>query len=380
MDNYIKIKGDLYPMANKKGRGIPWYVRIVFNIIIVGTIIWTASLVYETGFQSSYKIITERAEKQTSSNIKEVKIQIKRGASTEEIAQIIYDNGLISNKLWFRLQSKLYKFDGKYKEGTFSLNTNMDDKRMMELLTTDKVVDEENIRVTIPEGFTIAQIANRLEELQLVTREEFFKAVNEREYDYEFLNDFAQSKKHKLEGYLFPDTYFIRKDATAEEIIIRMLNRFEEITNKYKQELVNLPYSFDEVITIASIIEGEAKLDEERPIIAGVMYNRLADSMKLQMCSTVQYALEKRTANLSYDDLAVESPYNTYKYAGLPAGPISSPGEASIRAAFQPEEHDYYFFVVSDLENGSHAFSATAGEHANNKAKYKQTLDKNFHQ
>ena len=367
-------------MAKKKGRGIPWYVRMVFNIIIVGAIIWGASLVFQTGFKSSYKIITTQAKKQTSPNIKEVKIEIKRGASTEEIAEIIYDNGLTSNKLWFRLQSKLLKFDGKYKEGTFSLNTTMDEKRMMALLTSDKTTDEENIRVTIPEGYTIMQIATRLEELELVTKEEFLKAVNEREYDYAFLKDFAQSKKYKLEGYLFPDTYFIRKDATAEEIIIRMLNRFEEITDKYKQELVNLPYSFDEVITIASIIEQEAKLEEERAIIAGVMYNRLADTMKLQMCSTVQYALEKRTANLSYDDLAVESPYNTYKYAGLPAGPICSPGEASIKAAFQPEEHNYYFFVVSDLEKGSHAFSVTADEHNNNKAKYKQMLDKNFHQ
>ena len=380
MDNYIKIKGDLYPMANKKGRGIPWYVRMVFNIIIVGTIIWGASRVFQTGFKSSYKIITTQAKKQTSSNIKEVKIEVKRGASTEEIAQVVYDNGLTSNKLWFRLQSKLFKFDGKYKEGIFSLNTNMDDKRMMELLTTDKVVEQENVRVTIPEGFTILQIATRLEELGLIKKEEFLKAAEEREYEYDFLSDFTHSKKYKLEGYLFPDTYFIRKDATAEEIIVRMLNRFEDITNKYKQELANLPYSFDEIITIASIIEQEAKLDEERAIIAGVMYNRLTDTMKLQMCSTVQYALGKRTANLSYDDLAVESPYNTYMYAGLPAGAICSPGEASIRAAFQPENHDYYFFVVSEPEKGSHAFSATAGEHANNKAKYKQTLDKNFHQ
>ena len=380
MVNYINIKGDLYPMANKKARGIPWYVRMVFNIIIVGAIIWGASRVFQTGFQSSYKIITTQAKKQTSSNIKEVKIQIKRDASTEEIAQVIYDNGLTSNKIWFRLQSKLFKFDGKYKEGIFSLSTNMDDKRMMELLTTDKAVEQENVRVTIPEGFTILQIAARLEELELTTKEEFLKAVNEREYGYDFLNDFTGSKKYKLEGYLFPDTYFIRKDATAEEIIIRMLNRFEEITNKYKQELANLPYTFDEIITIASIIEQEAKLDEERAIIAGVVYNRLADTMKLQMCSTVQYALEKRIVNLSYDDLAVESPYNTYMYAGIPAGAICSPGEASIRAAFQPEEHNYYFFVVSDPEKGSHAFSTTADEHANNKAQYKQTLDKNFHQ
>ena len=256
----------------------------------------------------------------------------------------------------------------------------MDNQRIMKLLTADKIKESASVRVTIPEGFNIMQIAARLEDLDLVPRDKFLQAVNEKDYDYAFLEDISPNKKNKLEGYLFPDTYFFPEDVTAQEVVIRMLNRFEEITDRYKQELANMPYSFDEVITVASIIEQEAKLEEERAIISGVMYNRLEDDMKLQMCSTVQYALEKRTANLSYDDLEVESPYNTYKYSGLPVGAICSPGEASIRAAFQPEEHDYYFFVLNGLEEGSHAFSRTADEHNNNKSKYKQSVDKNFHQ
>lgn len=367
-------------MSNKKNKGMPWYVRGSLNIIIVSLLAIGAFFVFHIAFKSSYQIITTQSEKRNSANIKEVKVEIERGASTEDIAQVLYDQELISNKLWFRLQSRLYKFDEKYKQGTFSLNTSMDDKRIMETLTADKTVKEDNIKITIPEGFNVMQIATRLEEQEIVSKEEFLKAVNEREYDYEFLKDIPPGKKYKLEGYLFPDTYFLRKDASAEEIVIKMLNRFEEITNRYKQELTTLGYSFEEVITIASIIEQEAKLAEERPIIAGVMYNRLSDSMKLQMCSTVQYALEKKKVSLSYDDLEVESPYNTYKYTGLPIGPICSPGEASIKAAFQPEEHNYYFFVVNDVEQGSHAFSTTAEEHNQNKSKYKQIVDKNFHQ
>ncbi|HHX61695.1 MAG TPA: endolytic transglycosylase MltG [Epulopiscium sp.] len=367
-------------MDNKKGKGIPWYLRLFFNIIIVGILIFAVQTAYEIGFKSSYDIIVEQSKKQKDSNIKEVKIKVNKGASTEDIAEAVYAGGLISNKMWFRLQSKLFKFDGKYKEGVYSLNTTMDDKRIMTFLTTEKVAESESVRVTIPEGFNVMQIAARLEELDLVSQEDFLKAVNERDYEYEFLEDIDHTKKNKLEGYLFPDTYFFPEDVTAQEVVIRMLNRFEEITDKYKQELVNIPYSFDDVIIIASIIEQEAKLEEERAIISGVMYNRLADAMKLQMCSTVQYALEKKTANLSYDDLAVESPYNTYKYEGLPIGPICSPGEASLRAAFRPEEHDYYFFVLNDAESGSHAFSGTAEEHNSNKSKYKQSLDKNFHQ
>lgn len=359
---------------------MPWYLRLFLNIIIVGGLIFAVDLVFKKGFESSYDIVTEQSNKQHDANVKEVKIKVNKGATTQDIAEAVYEGGLISNQLWFRIQSKFFKYDGKYREGMFSLNTTMDEQRIMEVLTTDPIKERNSIRVTIPEGFTIAQIAERLEELELVTKEDFLTAVNEKDYDYDFLKDISPDKKNKLEGYLFPDTYFFAEDATSQEIIIRMLNRFEEITNNYKQELAHMPYSFDEVITMASIIEQEAKLDEERAIISGVMYNRLEDSIKLQMCSTVQYALEKRKANLSYEDLEVESRYNTYKYDGLPIGPICSPGEASIRSAFQPEEHDYYFFVVNDSELGSHAFSSTADEHNKNKAKYKQSVDKNFHQ
>lgn len=367
-------------MAKKKNKGIPWYIRLSLNIVVVLVLVISIVITFRTAFNSSYEIVTTQVEKENDPNVKEVKIEIKRGDTTQAIAQTLYENDLITSKLWFRAQSKLYKYDGKYKEGVFSLNTTMDDKRMMQVMTTDKAEQVDNIKITIPEGFNVAQIATRLEEMNIVSKDEFIKAVNEKEYDYEFLKNIPLSKKYKLEGYLFPDTYFIRKDSNAEEIVIKMLNRFEEITNKYKQELTTLGYSFDEVITIASIIEQEAKLEEERAIIGGVMYNRLKDNMKLQMCSTVQYALEKKKANLSYEDLEVESPYNTYKYGGLPAGPICSPGEASIKAAFQPEEHNYYFFVVKDIELGSHAFSSTANEHNQNKSKYKQSIDKNFHQ
>ena len=359
---------------------MPWYLRGMINIIIVGIMIFGVNFVFTKGFKSSYDIVTEQSHKQNNSNIKEVKIKVEKGASTEDIAQAVYEGGLISNRLWFRVQSKLYKFDSKYREGVYSLNTSMDDKRIMEMLTADEIIQSESIRVTIPEGFNIAQMAQRLEELELFPAEDFLEAVNKNEYDFEFLEDIGQGRKNKLEGYLFPDTYFFSSDATAQEVVIRMLNRFEEISNKYKQGLAGMDYSFDDVITIASIIEQEAKLDEERAIISGVMYNRLEDEMKLQMCSTVQYALQKRTSNLSYDDLEVESPYNTYKYPGLPTGPICSPGEASIKAAFLPESHDYFFFVVKDVEEGSHAFSATAQEHNVNKAKYKQSIDKNFHE
>ncbi|NLI88878.1 MAG: endolytic transglycosylase MltG [Epulopiscium sp.] len=363
---------------NKKKESMPTYMRVFIKIIFVGVFIFAISLVFNKGLESSYDIVVSQSEKQNDPHIKEVKIKVNRGATTEDIAQAVYDGGLISNKLWFRLQSKLYKFDGKYKEGTFSLNTTMDEKAMMEALTTNQLADNAEIKVTIPEGFNIIQIAERLEKEGIVSKDDFLAAVNEKEYDYDFLQGTNPNKKNRLEGYLFPDTYFFPEGITSEAIIIRMLNRFEEITNNYSQRFADSQYSFDEIITIASIIEQEARLDEERPIISGVIYNRIDDSMNLQMCSTVQYTLEKKKANLSYDDLEVESPYNTYKYEGLPIGAICSPGEASIKAALYPEEHDYFFFVVKDPEEGSHAFSTTLGEHNSRKTEYKQTVDKNF--
>ncbi len=367
-------------MDNKKEKRIPWYLRFLLNIILVGILVIALNTAYKKSFSASYDIVVEQSKKQHDHNINEVKVKVDKGATTEDVAEAVYDGGLVANKLWFRIQSKLLKFDGKYKEGVYSLNTTMGDQKIMENLTADKIEEAESVRVTIPEGFNINQIAAKLEELELVSKEEFLKAVNKNEYNYDFLGGISRNKKNKLEGYLFPDTYFFPKDVTAQEVVIRMLNRFEEITDKYKQELVEMPYTFDEVIVIASIIEQEAKLQEERAIISGVIYNRLDEDMKLQMCSTVQYALEKKTVNLSYDDLKVESPYNTYKYTGLPLGAICSPGEASIKAAFQPEDNDYFFFVVKDVEEGSHAFSATADEHNTHKAKYKQSIDKNFHE
>ena len=367
-------------MNNKKNKGMPWYLRFFLKLITVSIFVFGLGFIFNTAYQGTYNITQAQAQKQNTTNVREAEIKVEKGASTEDIAKAIHKEGLISNILWFRVQSRLLKYDGQYQAGTFSLNTTMDDQTIMETLTAQKMVESEAVRVTIPEGFNIMQIAARLEEAELVSKEAFLRAVNDRDYDYPFLEELPQGRKNKLEGYLFPDTYLFSPDASAEAIVIKMLNRFQEITDQYKQELVGSPYSFDQIITIASIIEQEAKLDEERPMISGVIYNRIEDDMKLQMCSTVQYALEKRTANLSYDDLKVESPYNTYKYPGLPAGAICSPGEASIRAAFLPEENDYYFFVLKDLGDGSHSFNKTAQEHNTSKAKYKQSIDKNFHQ
>jgi UPF0755 protein len=218
-------------------------------------------------------------------------------------------------------------------------------------------------RFTIPEGFELRQIAERLESEGLVNKDEFYAAIDKSKFDYAFVKDIP-NRDNKLEGYLFPDTYDVFKNATEEEIINKMLNRFDQVfTEEYRQRAKELNMSYDQVITLASIIEREAKLDKERKIISAVFHNRLKKNIKLQSCATVQYLLKEQKEVLTYKDLEVDSPYNTYKYAGLPKGPIASPGAKSIEAALYPDKVDYLYFVAN--KDGSHIFTKTYQEHLN---------------
>jgi UPF0755 protein len=173
-----------------------------------------------------------------------------------------------------------------------------------------------------------------------------------------------------MEGYLFPDTYHIGSRTTEEEIIKMMLKRFnDELVKLDYVEKITLPgLSLHNAVTLASLVEREAREDSERPVIAGVIMNRLNRGMKLQIDATVLYALGGHKEKVYYKDLEVDSPYNTYLYYGLPPGPIAFPGEASLKAAIEPAITDYLYYVAKP--DGSHAFARTLAEHNNNKAKY----------
>ncbi|WP_084757932.1 endolytic transglycosylase MltG [Defluviitalea phaphyphila] len=344
-------------------------LKMTINIAILIVVIFVCVFIGKKAFNYAYNIANQSSSK--NENIKEIEINIEKGATTKEIAEILKEKGLIKNSWWFILKSKYFKYDGKYREGNYTLSTDMTEEEIMDILTTQGA-QIEVVRFTIPEGYTIEQIANRLEEENIVEKDEFMKALEEVNYDYDFLNKIS-GRDNYLEGYLFPDTYEVRKDAEASEIINKMLTRFDEIVKpEYYDRAEELGYTMDEIITIASIIEQEAKLDEERPKIAGVIYNRININMKLQMCSTVMYALDERKDKLYDKDLEIDSPYNTYLYSGLPIGPICNPGEVSIKAALYPEEHDYLFFVLKDEETGEHIFTKTLEEHNAAKIKYNQ--------
>ena len=187
----------------------------------------------------------------------------------------------------------------------------------------------------------------------------------------------AQKGKNHLEGYLFPSTYQVAPKADEEQIITTMLNQFDTVfTDEYKARAKKLGYTENQIIIIASIIEKEAQVDEDRPKIASVIYNRLDDGMNLQMCSTVQYILGKAKPVLSVADTKIDSPYNTYIHSGLPKGPICSPGEASIKAALYPAKTDYMYFVVSEKLDGSHNFSKSYSKFEKDTRAYEKALAK----
>lgn len=225
-------------------------------------------------------------------------------------------------------------------------------------------------RVTIPEGLTAPEIAKILVQREVLSSErEFLELVLNGKEVFKGFKYIKEIPSRGVEGYLFPETYYFPKRSSPKEIIYAMLRNFERaITPEMLAKLPKLGLSFHEVITLASIVEREGQRQDEYPIISGVFYNRLKRGMKLESCATVEYLLPEKKKRLTLTDLKIDSPYNTYLYAGLPPAPICNPGLKAIRAAFFPAEVDYLYFVSKG--DGSHHFSRTYEEHLEAKDRY----------
>lgn len=289
-----------------------------------------------------------------------IRIEIPMGTNVESIAQQLKQKGLIRSSLAFRIFSKLEGINSNYKSGIYYLDSGMDIKEIAEILQHGKGFNEV-VRFTIPEGYEIRMIIDKLVELGLGEKEKYNEIVASYPFEHDFLVNMPKDA-NPLEGYLFPDTYEVFKNVKEEEIIKKMLDRFNMIfTEDYKERAKELNMSTHEVVTLASIIEREAKADKERKIVSSVFHNRLKINMLLGSCATVQYILMERKENLLTRDLEIDSPFNTYIYAGLPPGPIASPGKTSIEAALYPEETDFLYFVAE--KDGTHYFSKTYEEH-----------------
>lgn len=301
-----------------------------------------------------------------------VMVTIPEGAGTSEIADILKENGLIGSKLSFRISSRINGYDGTFKQGTYEIDTGLTQIQIMDLLQSGEVATDN--KITIPEGYNTRQIAAKAEELGICTADEFIEEANTGVFAYDFLEGLPE-REYRLEGYLFPDTYFITENMTAHDLIDMMLKRFEQMyTTEYQNAVASSGYSLDEIVTIASMIEKEITVDEERSKAASVIYNRLDAGMSLGIDATVLYAVGRDSGSLSQEELQTDSPYNTRLNTGLPLGPISNPGEASFRAAVFPDTTNYLYYVLEAEGQSNHVFCETYDQFLAAKESYQASI------
>lgn len=308
-------------------------------------------------------------------------IEITKGMSANETAELLEQQGIIRNSFIFKYYLKLKDEGARFQAGKYELNPGMENDMIIAKLNDGDTVAAQTIRFTIPEGFTVLQIADKLTEEKLIDKTKFLELVASQTAwgDAEAVRSIPENNTlhQRLEGYLFPETYEMKTESTEEEIILRMVSELDrklaELPDGWQDVLVEKNISLHDLLTIASLVEREVVVDGERALVAGVIYNRIEDGMMLQIDATVQYSLDKPKERLYEKDLLVDSPYNTYKVEGLPPGPIASPSIASIKAALYPEESDYLFYVTKKDGSQSHLFAKTYNEHLRNIEKSNQT-------
>lgn len=291
----------------------------------------------------------------------EIVVNIPSGSSTTSIGETLVEYDLIYNTFIFKQTVKDLGYDGKLQAGDYKFSRSYDLETIIEKMYNGDIY-EETVTFTIPEGLELDEIIDVLIEKNIVaSRDNFIEVLKDEVSNYPL---FADLELVNYEGLLFPDTYTIKKDASTSDVIRKMLNRMtsvftEDMLNHIEENNLDLY----KIITLASIIEREIVHDDERAIASSVFYNRLDVNMKLQSCATVQYIIQERKPVLSNADTAIDNDYNTYMYAGLPPGPIASPGETSIKAAVYPADTDYLYFVRSYENDDSHIFSTNLADH-----------------
>ena len=296
-----------------------------------------------------------------------VSIEVPSGASGAQVGELLAEKGLIEHEGLFRLALRLNPPTGAgIRHGVYELPKGHSARQLLQrmLKGPDRNLLADQVKLTIPEGLSVAQIAEQFENPAL-----FAASAADPE-----LIAKVGIEAESLEGFLMPNTYFFDDKPSEKEAAQRMVEQFLRDYDRLLQEVPGAS-AFDKktIVTVASLIEEEARTDDERPLVASVIYNRLKLGMPLQMDSTLQFALGKYGQRMLDVDKQVDSPYNTYKYRGLPPGPIANPGTASLRAAMQPAQTDYLYFV-SNADGKSHTFSRTLAEHNEAVARYNREM------
>ena len=320
-----------------------------------------------------------------------IEVTIPASSSASSIARILYGacgydkDGLISSTAAFKVYVDFVGKANSLKAGTYVLSKNMSIKQIVEELCEGNPA-KATVKFTIPEGYTIQNIAKALQEKGLIQNEDqLYVAARTGESfaNFAFVAEAgatpnATSRSYVLEGYLFPDTYEVYADASVETILIKMLNRFNEVySDEYVARAEQLGMTMDQVVTLASLIEREAAAPGDFSKVSAVFHNRLKQDMPLQSCASLSYALGVTKYVFNATEQATESLYNTYKFNGLPVGPVCNPGKAAIEAALYPNEqfvNDGYLFFCNQnpKETNELIFAKTYEEHQQNVEKYQQ--------
>ncbi len=350
--------------------------KIVRRVVFIVLTLFVFSIV-GVGI-GGYVYIKGALEPVNATNDKPVEVEIPIGTSTGGIAKKLEESGVIKSALVFKYYVK-YKNEDDFQAGNYELTQAMEMKDIINSLKDGKVYKQAEMVVRIPEGLRINEVAERIAAQTDYTEEEVQEKMKDKKFieslmvQYPILDEKILDEKviWPLEGYLFPATYeFYEKSPSLESIIESMVRKMSKIVTSYQADIQDSGYTTHQILTLASIIEEEAKEKEDRFKVSGVFYNRLAEGMPLQSDVTVTYAQQQSKITVTYKDTEVESPYNTYHESGLPIGPISAPGESAINAAVNPEPNpNYYFFA---RPNGEVLYAKTLDEHNKIKEKYIQ--------
>lgn len=327
---------------------------------------------------AGYLYISSELKPVNKDDTSKVKVEVPLGSSTSNIAELLEDKNLIKNANIFNVYVKV-KNENDFQAGNYELSPSQTIDEIIEELQSGKLIKEALHKITIPEGKSLEQIAEIYSNNFDFTKEEFIKAASNENFIKELQNLYPntittevleEDIRHPLEGYLFASTYeFFEEEPEIKDIITDMVERTDKhVTEELSDKKVD--FTVHEILTLASVIERESKFDKDRSKVSQVFINRMKSNMKLQSDITASYALGKHQILMSYDDIAVESPYNTYSVEGLPIGPIASPSIESIRAAIKPEGKEFtkeYFYA---RPSGETLYSSTLEEHSKIKKQY----------
>lgn len=354
--------------------------KIVRKIVLI--ILSSFTLIFVIGIISGYFYIKSAIEPVDSGSKEKVEVEIPMGSSTTEIADILEDNGIIKNSKVFRFYIK-FKNQADFQAGEYTLSPSLTLAEIIKELQSGKVMEEPIYRITIPEGKSIEQIAEIYDHKLSFSKEDFLDTVNDEGYIKELMDHYPDLLTDEvlnedlfmpLEGYLFAGTYDIfEEEPSAKAVIDMMVKRTDEIMKTKQEAIDESGLSVHEVLTLASVIERESKFPEDRPKVAQVYFNRIDNNMKLQSDITAFYGLKnlKHKAVVTYDDIEVKTPYNTYVIDGLPIGPIDSPGEEAIDGVLKPEGKDFTKLYYFSRPNGETFYSDTLDEHNQIKEEYR---------